>query len=99
MHAFSASILCVALAACVAQSSVVLLAFPHGGDAGADGIRADFAATVALRSREIEVGHLDLNPGVQNPHQDEETDDERAVAQAARLPISSPVGATSPASS
>ncbi len=75
------------LAACGRPAGVVLLAFPHWGDAGADEIQADAAATAVLRSRGIEVEHLDLDPGVQNPHQDEGTDDERAVAQAARLPI------------
>ncbi len=76
----------VALSACGRPSGIVVLAFPHGGDAAADGIRADAAATAALRSLGIVVEHLDLDPGVQNPHEDEGTDDERAVVRAAQLP-------------
>jgi hypothetical protein len=86
LQAVTTSVLLGALTACSHPSGVVVVAFPHGGDGGAAGIRADAAATAALQSRGIAVEHLDLDSGVQNPHQDEGTDDERAIARAAGLP-------------
>lgn len=86
LQALGTSMLLGALTACSHPAGVVVLAFPHGGDDGAAGIRADAAATSALQSRGIAVEHLDLDSGAQNPHQDEGTDDERAIAREAGLP-------------
>ncbi|GAC1396602.1 MAG: hypothetical protein NVS4B5_01910 [Vulcanimicrobiaceae bacterium] len=70
---------------CGTEDSVVL-AFPHGGMTGADGLRAESAAKEALLERGVAVKLVNLDAGVANPHEDEGTDDERAIAAAARLP-------------
>jgi len=88
MRAIILSLSIAVPAACARSPGVVVLAFSHGGDAGADGLRADAAATSALATRGVAVEHLDLDGGVQNPHEDEGTDDGRAVAKAANLATS-----------
>ena len=74
----------VVLVSC-ASAPAIVLAFPHGGDAGADGIAADAAATAYLEPRGYRVEHVDLDSGVVNPHEDEGTDDERAVQAVRQL--------------
>ncbi|MDP9024896.1 MAG: hypothetical protein M3N13_05975 [Candidatus Eremiobacteraeota bacterium] len=77
---------------CGDRADSVVLAFPHGGNAGAQGIRASEAAEKALHDAGLRTIVLDLDPGVTNPHEDEGTDDERAVEAASRLPGRIPPG-------
>ena len=74
-----AVLLFIFLASCSKHERYVVLLFPHGGQDGAAGLQADAGARLALEGGSLVARFIDLDAGVQNPHEDEGTGDERAV--------------------